>query len=106
MNAKDTVPRSLSSNVVYKFNCAECNSAYVAETSRNLSTRVCEHLYTDKNFDIFKHLKSSDKCKRLAMIVVLQFWTRQALTINLKSIQYCSLHIISDFIGLRNYGRI
>ena len=64
MNVKDTVPRSLRSNVVYKFNCAEYNSAYVGETSRHLSTRVREHLYTDKNSNIFKHLKSSDKCKK------------------------------------------
>ena len=64
MNVKDTVPRSLRSNVVYKFNCAECNSAYVGETSRHLSTRVREHLYIDKNSNIFKHLKSSDKCKK------------------------------------------
>ena len=64
MNVKDTVPRSLRSSVVYKFNCAECNSAYVGERSRHLSTRVREHLCTDKNSNIFKHLKSSDKCKK------------------------------------------
>ena len=38
MNVKDIVPGLLRSNVVYKFNCAECNSAYVGETSRHLST--------------------------------------------------------------------
>ena len=38
MNVKDTVPRSVCSNVVYKLNCAERNSAYVGETSRHLST--------------------------------------------------------------------
>ena len=64
MNVKDTVPRSLRSNVVYKFNCTECNSAYVGETSRHLSTRVREHLCTDKNSNIFKHLKSSNKYKK------------------------------------------
>ena len=64
MNVKHTVPRLLHSNVVYKFNCAECNSAYVGETSRHLSTRVREHLYTDKKSNVFKHLKSSGKCKK------------------------------------------
>ena len=64
MNVKDTVPRSLRSNVVYKFICAECNSAYVSETSQHLPTRVREHLSTDKNSNIFKHLKSSHKCKK------------------------------------------
>ena len=63
MNVKDSVPRSFRSNVVYKFNCAECNSAYVGETSLHLSTRVREHLLTDKNSIICKHLRSSNKCK-------------------------------------------
>ena len=57
MNVKDTVPRSLHSNVVYKFNCAECSSGYVGETSRHPSTRVCEHLSTDKNSNIFKQVR-------------------------------------------------
>ena len=63
MKVKDSVPRSLHSNVIYTFTCAECNSAYVGETSRHLSTRVREHLVTDKNSHIFKHLKGSDKCR-------------------------------------------
>ena len=63
MNVKDSVPRSFRSNVVYKFICAECNSAYVGETSRHLSIRVREHLLTDKNSNIIKHLRSPNKCK-------------------------------------------
>ena len=63
MKVKDSVPRSLRSNVTYKCTCAECNSAYVGETSRHLSTRVREHLVTDKNSHIFKHLKGSAKCR-------------------------------------------
>ena len=53
----------LRSCVVYKFTCAECNSVYVGETSRHISTRVREHLFSDKNSHIFKHLQSSDACK-------------------------------------------
>ena len=64
MAVKDVVPQSLRSSVIYKFNCAECNSVYVGETSRYLSTRVREHLYSDKSSLIFKHLKNSDKCRR------------------------------------------
>ena len=64
MNVKDTVPTSLRSNVVYKFKCAECNFSYVGETSRYQSKQVHEHLSTDKSSNIFKHLKSSDKCKK------------------------------------------
>ena len=64
MNIKDSVPRSFRSNVLFKFICAECNSAYVSETSRHFSTRVQEHLSTDKNSSIFRHLMSSDKCQK------------------------------------------
>ena len=62
MKVKDSVPRSLRSCVVYKFNCAGCNSVYVGETCRHISTRIREHLFTDKNSHIFKHLKSSKTC--------------------------------------------
>ena len=63
ITVKDCVPRSLRSCVVYKFICAGCNSVYIGETSRHVSTRVREHLFTDKNSHIFKHLKSSSTCK-------------------------------------------
>ena len=51
MNLKDYVPRSLDSNVLYKFKCARYNSIYVPETNRHLSTRVCEYLHSQK----YKH---------------------------------------------------
>ena len=63
MNVKDTVPRPLRSIVVYNFIYAEYNSAYVGKACRHLSTRVCEHLFTDKIANIVKHLESSNKCK-------------------------------------------
>ena len=59
ITAKDCVPRSLRSNIVYKFTCAECNSVYVSETSRHLSTRERDHLFSDKNSHVYQHLKSS-----------------------------------------------
>ena len=59
LTVKDRVHRSLRSCVVYKFSCAGCNSVYIGETTRHLSTRVREHLCTDKNSHIFKHLKNS-----------------------------------------------
>ena len=62
---KDRVNKSLRSCVVYKFTFAGCNSVYIGETSRHLSTRECEHLFTDKNAHIFKHLKNSTPCKNL-----------------------------------------
>ena len=65
LTVKDRVHRSLRSCVVYKFSCAGCNSVYIGETTRHLSTRVREHLCTDKNSHIFKHLKNSPTCKSL-----------------------------------------
>ena len=40
---KDRVPFLLSSNLVYKYTCPQCNEAYVGETSRHLKTRIAEH---------------------------------------------------------------
>ena len=63
MKVKDSVPRSLRSCIVYKFTCAVCNSVYVDETCRHISTRVREHLFTDENSHVYKHLQSSKTCK-------------------------------------------
>ena len=60
---KDKHLEALRSNVVYKFSCAGCNSSYVGYTTRHLSTRIREHLSTDKNSHIFKHLNASKECK-------------------------------------------
>ena len=45
---KDTIRRKLRTCVVYRFLCADCNACYVGETSQHLSTRVHEHLVSDK----------------------------------------------------------
>jgi len=63
ITAKDSVPRSLRLTIVYKFTCAECNSVYIGEASRHLSTRVGEHLFSDKNSYVYKHLKGSSACR-------------------------------------------
>ena len=60
---KDSVTNVLKSNVVYKFSCAGCNACYVGETTRHFSTRIKEHLETDKNSHVHKHLLSSSDCK-------------------------------------------
>ena len=59
---KDSIPSDLLSSVVYKFSCAACNSCYIGETTRHITTRVKEHT-TDKNSHIFKHLQNSPLCK-------------------------------------------
>ena len=45
--------------------CAGCNFVSISETARHLSTRVREHLYTDKNSHIFEHLKNSSSCNNI-----------------------------------------
>ena len=36
INVNDSIPRSLHSNVIYKFICTVCKSVYDGETSRDL----------------------------------------------------------------------
>ena len=60
---KDAVPEGLRTRVVYKFSCASCNACYVVETSRHFSTRVREHLLSDRSSNVFKHLQSSEFCR-------------------------------------------
>ena len=56
---KDPVRRELLTCVVYNFLCASCNACYVSETSRHLSTRVREHLISNRASHIFSHLHNS-----------------------------------------------
>ena len=49
--------------VVYKYICPSCNASYIGETCRHLSTRINEHLISDTNSNIFKHIKKSRSCK-------------------------------------------
>ena len=60
---KDPIPDALKSLVVYQFTCAGCNSRYIGETSRHFATRVKEHLSSDKNSHVYKHLNGSPSCK-------------------------------------------
>ena len=62
-SAKDVLPNALKSYVVYKFTCAGCQTCYVGETRRHLTTRIHEHLVTDKKSHILQHLKSNPTCR-------------------------------------------
>ena len=59
------VCRARRSRVVYEFVCAGCNACYVGETCRHFSTRVREHLVSDRASHIFKHLQDSAHCRAL-----------------------------------------
>ena len=64
---RDPIPRGPHPRrcVVYKFLCTGCNTCYVGESSRHLSTRVREHLVSDKNSHVFRHLQNSRQCRTL-----------------------------------------
>ena len=60
-NGKDPIPKFLKSFVVYKFFCPGWNSCYIGEkTTHHLSTRIKEHLKTDKKSYIFSHLADNE----------------------------------------------
>ena len=65
-SAKDKlVSFSHTSRVVYEFICANCKASYIGETERNLSVRIDEHLFSDKKSHVYKHLSTSEDCKRM-----------------------------------------
>ena len=60
---KDNLPSDLKSNVVYKFQCRRCNASYIGETQRHINVRIKEHLVSDKNSQVNKHLLENSECK-------------------------------------------
>ena len=62
LKVKDLILNGLCSCVVYIFSIASCHACYIGETTRHFSTRVKEHLKTDKASYIYKHLHSSNSC--------------------------------------------
>ena len=62
-NVKDPIPKFLKLFVVYKFVCPDCNACYIGEITRHLSTRIKEHLETDKKSHIFAYLVNNETFK-------------------------------------------
>ena len=58
---KDPTPRRLRTCEVHKFLYVCCNVCYVGETSRHLSTRVREHLVSDRTSHSLRHLPNSQQ---------------------------------------------
>ena len=67
-SVKDVITHDQQSFVVYSFNCPGCNARYIGETTRQLLFRVDEHLSTDKQSYIFKHLNNNPNCQELSNI--------------------------------------
>ena len=82
--AKDLIPGGLRSRVVYKFACAGCNACYVGETTRHFSTRVREHLVSDRASHIFKHLENSEHCCALCSVDCFHILDHASTTLQLK----------------------
>jgi len=40
---KDSIPKLLQTNLVYKLTCRDCDATYVGQTGRTLKTRISEH---------------------------------------------------------------
>ena len=75
IKVKDPVPRSPLSCVAFKFTCAGCNSVYVGETCRHISTRIQEHLFTRQTQNSFyASLNSFIKFVNLPMLNLLSFF--------------------------------
>ena len=64
LSSKSKSPANLQSFVVYHYNCSSCAASYVGQTTRHCSERIKEHLTSDKQSHIFKHLQSNDNCKQ------------------------------------------
>ena len=61
---KDRLPMEFTSCVIYKFRCAGCNASYVGRTHCHFDTRCEQHLKTDPNSHILKHIKINKACKK------------------------------------------
>ena len=61
---KDRLPNMFTSFVIYHFKCTGCNSAYVGRTHVHYDTRCEQHLKTDVNSSIYKHINAKQCCKK------------------------------------------
>ena len=77
-------PDGLRSRVVYKFACAGCNACFVGETTQHFSTRLREHLVSDRASHIFKHLENSDHCHDLCSVDCFHILDHASTTFQLK----------------------
>ena len=64
-STKDKTPPLSQSNVVYEFTYPGCNSLYIGKTNRTLFVRTQEHVLTDKESAIYKHLNYCDQIKHI-----------------------------------------
>ena len=62
-STKDAIPECFRSSLVYRFDCARCNSCYVGRTRVHFDERRKQHLETDLQSGVYKHLQRNPLCK-------------------------------------------
>ena len=53
---KDKTDEQHKHNLVYAFQCGECDRNYIGETGRRIGKRIDEHLTTDNKSHVYKHV--------------------------------------------------
>ena len=59
-------PLLLHQYSIGKFVCGSCKADFIGHMKGHLSTRIKEHLETDKKSHVYKHLNESQRCKALS----------------------------------------
>ena len=62
-NVKYLLSDRLHTRIVNKFSCPSCNACYVDETSWHFSTRVHEHMSSNRSYHVYKHLQAWESCR-------------------------------------------
>ena len=81
---KNPIPRGRRTCEVHKFLCAGCNACYVGETSRQLFTRLREHLVSEITSHSLKHLQISQQCRTLCSDECFSILDHASTTLQLK----------------------
>ena len=103
-NVNDPIPKFLKSFVVYKFICPGCNSCYIGETTRHLSTRIKEHLETNKKSHSFAHLVNNETYKVLSTENCFEIIDSPSTPFKLKLKE--AMHLISKKSSLNKHKNI
>ena len=83
-NVNDAVSEGLRTRVVYKFSCASCNACYGGETSQHFSTRVREHLLSDRSLNVLDTCRVQSLAEHPAHQTASRYWTLHATKYQVK----------------------
>ena len=87
---KSPIPKLLLSNVVYQITCPGCQSSYVGQTTRHLTTRIQEHSRVGEHLKtpshVGEHLKNCNATMDDAEIKVIDRTTNAAKLLTLEAL--------------------